>query len=299
MKTFWTLIIVLMASTGVLLAKRGDNPPNTPNTPNTATRTPAHDASNAPERPDLQPQPRSAPQNAEEPENTEPSTLPENITITPDSEPAPATDADDTTIVDVGIPDEPFDPTTLFGDPTPFANDDAVASAAADHDDDDTDTSPEATNTKTLNERYPLTGDGTAESPYVISFDMLIAVEHDYAPKIEGKAEIPEWIKVLDGKHVSITGFVAFPFLSATADECMVMLNQWDGCCIGVPPTPYDAVEVQFTQPLDLNRGVPNYGTLTGIFRTDPYLVNGWLIGLYVMDNATLINSGSKNQSGF
>ena len=28
-------------------------------------------------------------------------------------------------------------------------------------------------------------------------------------------------------------------------NEALVMLNQWDGCCIGVPPTPYDAVEVR------------------------------------------------------
>ncbi len=297
MKTFWTLIIVLMASTGVLLAKRSDNPPNTANT---SARTPARDASKARERPDVQPQPRSTPEDAE---NTEPSTLPESTALTPESEPAQATDADDTTTAHLGIPDEPFDPTTLFGDPTPFPDDHAVANAAPDHEDtapaDDVDTPAKASDARSLHERYPITGDGTAESPYVITFDMLIAVEHNYAPKIEGKAEIPEWIKVLDGKHVSITGFVAFPFLSATADECMVMLNQWDGCCIGVPPTPYDAVEVQFTQPLDLNRGVPNYGTLSGVFRTDPYLINGWLIGLYVMDNAEIINSGSKNQSGF
>lgn len=150
-----------------------------------------------------------------------------------------------------------------------------------------------------LNDRYRVTGEGTAESPYVVSFDALIAVEHEYAPREEGKTEIPEWIRTLDGKHVSITGFVAFPFLAATADECMVMLNQWDGCCIGVPPTPYDAVEVQFAEPLDLNRGIPNYGTITGVFRTDPFLTNGWLIGLYVMDEARLVNSGSRNQGGF
>ncbi len=300
MKAFWALILVLMGSTGVLLAKRGDN---LPNSASTSTLSPARDVSRAQERPEARPQSRGAPESAEDAENTEPGMRSESTTIAPAGDPGRGDGAGGSAAVDVGISDEPFDPTTLFGDPTPFADDDAVSSAASDHEDttaaDDADTAPEAANTMSLSERYTLVGDGTAESPYVITFDMLVAVEHDYAPKVEGKTEIPEWIKVLDGKHVSITGFIAFPFLSATADECMVMLNQWDGCCIGVPPTPYDAVEVQFAEALDLNQGIPNYGTISGVFRTDPYLVNGWLIGLYIMDDATLSNSGSKNQTGF
>ncbi|MFG0259842.1 MAG: hypothetical protein ACF8LK_05760, partial [Phycisphaerales bacterium JB041] len=69
-----------------------------------------------------------------------------------------------------------------------------------------------------LNGRYRVPGEGTAESPYEITFDMLVAVEQEYAPKEEGKKEIPEWINTLNGKHVNITGFVAFPFLAATAN---------------------------------------------------------------------------------
>jgi hypothetical protein len=150
-----------------------------------------------------------------------------------------------------------------------------------------------------LNDRHRVTGEGTAAKPYIVSWDALLALESEYEPKTEGKKQIPEWITALDGKHVSITGFIAFPFIAPSAEECMVMLNQWDGCCIGVPPTPYDAVEVKLAEPIDLQQGVVNYGTITGVFRTDPYLVNGWLIGLYVMDEAKLTNAGGKNAPGF
>ncbi len=27
------------------------------------------------------------------------------------------------------------------------------------------------------------------------------------------------------------------------AKELMVMLNKWDGCCVGLPPTPFDSIE--------------------------------------------------------
>lgn len=305
MKFFWALIVVLVAATGVLLAMRGSDQPSTANTVTTAGVPNAR----AQDMGTQQIEPAAVAVEAVEPgAEVEPQGLP----VTDAADPAPAADEAGEVVVEVGIPELPVDPATLEGEPAPLSEDAAVASDAAEAADavvaDETATADaageaadaeDAEDALMLNDRYRVTGEGTAESPYQIDFDMLVAVEQDYAPKEEGKKEIPEWINVLNGKHVNITGFVAFPFLAATANECMVMLNQWDGCCIGVPPTPYDAVEVQFAEPLDLNRGIPNYGTLSGVFRTDPYLVNGWLIGLYVMDDAKIIDSGSRNQAGF
>lgn len=301
MKVFWALIVVLVATTGVLLAMRGDDRPNAANTMATAGASNAGTPNRAAQQ--IEPDAKT-PDTAEQGAEAEPEGIPQ-------SDPAVAMDEGAEVVVDVGIPELPVDPETLEGEPAPLSDDAAVASDAPEAGVADeaaaVETTADATaNTEEaaggalmLNDRYRVTGEGTAESPYQIDFDMLVAVEQDYAPKEEGKKEIPEWINALNGKHVNITGFVAFPFLAATANECMVMLNQWDGCCIGVPPTPYDAVEVQFAEPLDLNRGIPNYGTLSGVFRTDPYLVNGWLIGLYVMDDAKIIDSGSRNQAGF
>jgi hypothetical protein len=237
--------------------------------------------------------------------------LTEPIAITPEStrtenpnETPSDTAAEEPVVVDIGVADESTDPAEFQGEPAPLGEDAAVDSAETEAlDETDTVTNAEGESetayTLMLDERYGITGQGTAEDPYAIDFDMLVALEQDYEPKVPGKTDVPEWIKPLDDKRVIITGFIGFPFISPSADECMVMLNQWDGCCIGVPPTPYDAVEVQLAEPIDLQQGIINYGTLTGVFRTDPYLVNGWLIGLYVLDEARLESGGSKNQEGF
>ena len=90
----------------------------------------------------------------------------------------------------------------------------------------------------------------------------------------------------LDEKWVRIAGYVLIPFGAESATELLVMLNMWDGCCIGVPPTAYDAIEVGLTDPLEMDlRKWFNYGTITGKMDVDPYLVNGWLMGLYLIDD--------------
>ena len=67
------------------------------------------------------------------------------------------------------------------------------------------------------------------------------------------------------------------------------MLNQWDGCCIGIPPTPYDAIEVSLEKAIPpAQRHSINFGTLTGKLLVSPYLVENWLVGLYLMDDATV-----------
>jgi hypothetical protein len=75
--------------------------------------------------------------------------------------------------------------------------------------------------------------------------------------------------------------------------EILCMLNQWDGCCIGVPPSPYDAIEVQLVEPIKPNRRHAfQFGTVTGRLRVDPMLVENWLVGLYRMEEAELKQEG-------
>jgi hypothetical protein len=135
--------------------------------------------------------------------------------------------------------------------------------------------------------KWLIKGKGTVEEPYQVSWDQLVAVQEDYAPK-EGRETIPAHIKMLDGKQVQITGNVAFPLMMDDAEECLVMLNQWDGCCIGIPPTPYDAIEVKLKEVVKGDARMTTFGTLKGRLRVEPHLVGGWLVGLYLMDQATL-----------
>lgn len=135
---------------------------------------------------------------------------------------------------------------------------------------------------------FNIPGAGTKESPYEVTWELLVSASDTYIPRL-GEKVIPQRIAMLHGKYVRISGFIAFPLVTTESDECLVMLNQWDGCCIGVPPSPYDAVEVKLSTPADNSkRHIVRIGTIEGILRVDPYLVERWLVGLYTMDSATL-----------
>ncbi len=138
-----------------------------------------------------------------------------------------------------------------------------------------------------FDDKYIVKGKGTQEDPYKVTWDQLVSAQNEYAPK-EGRKTIPPRIQALNDKWLDITGYVAFPLMTAEADELLSMMNQWDGCCIGVPPTPYDAVEVRLVNSVSGNARLTTYGSVKGKFKVDPHLVGGWLVGLYVMDQAKL-----------
>jgi len=140
----------------------------------------------------------------------------------------------------------------------------------------------------TADGKYVIQGMGTKEEPYEVTWEILMSASDTYIPRL-GQKEIPQRIAMLNGAYIRISGFVAFPLVTTETTECLVMLNQWDGCCIGVPPSPYDAIEVKLLTPADNSkRHIVRVGTLEGIFHIDPYVVEKWLVGLYTMDNAEL-----------
>ena len=102
--------------------------------------------------------------------------------------------------------------------------------------------------------------------------------------------KISEGVAMLDGKHVRLNGFIAFPMMVQQPRELLSMLNQWDGCCIGVPPTPYDAVEVRLKDKVTGQKRFMTAGSVEGIFRVKPYLTGKWLVGLWVMDEGEIVN---------
>ena len=142
--------------------------------------------------------------------------------------------------------------------------------------------------------KYEIRGLGTPESPYRVSWECLASASESYMPRLH-ENEIPQRIALLHGKVLEIDGYQAFPLMVSETKELIVMLNQWDGCCIGVPPTPYDAVEVKLLEPA--NRGgrhaAFNFGGVRGTFRVDPYLVENWLVGLYILEGAQMVE-GAK-----
>lgn len=128
-------------------------------------------------------------------------------------------------------------------------------------------------------------GSGTQGEPYVLSWDVLKSIEKSYKPK-HGQDKLPDWLDLLDGKFVSLEGHTLVPVVATTTRELLVMQNPWDGCCIGVPPTPYDAVEVVLNHDVDFGNSAVGYGSVQGTFYLDPYIVDGWVLGLYIIEDA-------------
>lgn len=141
---------------------------------------------------------------------------------------------------------------------------------------------------------YEIRGKGTAESPYRVSWECLASASESYMPRLNER-EIPQRVAMLDGKVVEIEGYLAFPLMVSETKELLVMLNQWDGCCIGVPPTPYDAIEVKLLEPAKRGgrHATFNFGGVRGTLRVDPYLVENWLVGLYILEGARMVE-GAK-----
>jgi hypothetical protein len=140
-----------------------------------------------------------------------------------------------------------------------------------------------------INEKFVVRGKGTSDEPFVVPWELLVSAEEVFDPASK-KNTIPERVAMLDGKRVKLDGYVAFPLMSPKPKELLSMLNQWDGCCIGVPPTPYDAVEVKLTKIVTGDARHAITGSVVGEFKVAPYVTKGkdiaWLVGFYVMENA-------------
>jgi len=133
--------------------------------------------------------------------------------------------------------------------------------------------------------RFVVKGLGTHDHPYEIPWELMTSVEQLFDPR-SGKKEIPGRVAFLNAKHVRVSGYIAFPVLLKQPRELLAMLNQWDGCCIGVPPTPYDAVEVQLNKAVTGNNLTAIAGGVVGLFQVKPYVMGDWLVGLYLMEKA-------------
>ncbi len=136
--------------------------------------------------------------------------------------------------------------------------------------------------------KYIVAGSGTKDDPFQITWDLLLLAAQTYVPR-EGRSDIPPQLKAIDGAHIRIEGYFAFPLASTDAREVLFMLNMWDGCCIGVPPSPYDAIEVRLKDSMgDGRKQYVNYGTLSGVIKVDPYVQEGWLLGMYLMHDGVI-----------
>lgn len=143
-----------------------------------------------------------------------------------------------------------------------------------------------------IDERFTVTGSGTEGDPYILPWSMMMSASETFNPS-RGKLVLPERVTMFDGSWVRFEGNFAIPFAERFVRELLLMQHPWDGCCLGVPPTPYDAVEVALASPIESR---PQFGLVTGRLKVDPFVRGQWLYGMYLMEGARLARGSGASE---
>lgn len=138
-----------------------------------------------------------------------------------------------------------------------------------------------------LDGRFRITGNGSADDPYRISWELLTSASATVDPA-RGLLEAPPWVRLLDGTYIEISAYYSTPVRVRRASSVLLTLNRWDGCCIGLPPTPFDAIDASLREPIDMNAlHLISFGTFRGRLVVEPLVAAQYLLGLYRIEDAT------------
>lgn len=138
-----------------------------------------------------------------------------------------------------------------------------------------------------LDGRFRVIGNGSPDDPYRVSWELLTSA----APYIDAAQKAltpPPWVRVLDGTTIEISGYYSTAVRVTMARNLLLTLNRWDGCCIGLPPTPFDAIDMTMRQPMSM-QGLHlfRFGTFRGRLTIAPFETAGFLLGLYKLEDTT------------
>lgn len=133
--------------------------------------------------------------------------------------------------------------------------------------------------------RFEVIGNGTERDPYRVKWDVLATANEGMAP--DGSQLVPPpWIAAIDGSWIEIAGYVSTPVVAETTSEVLFTKNRWDGCCIGIPPTPFDSIEVRLAQPLAFSdKHALRFGVLRGRLSVSPWVLAGVVLGVYRLEH--------------
>lgn len=138
---------------------------------------------------------------------------------------------------------------------------------------------------------FTIRGSGTERDPYLVTWELLASASSEL-DAAAGRFTVPGRIADLRGAWVRISGYWAPPLQVFEARELMVMLNKWDGCCIGLPPTPFDSIEATLSRSVQVQgKHLFRFGTITGRLEVEPFVAGTFLLGLYRLQDAVLESS--------
>lgn len=139
-----------------------------------------------------------------------------------------------------------------------------------------------------LDWRFRIVGNGRVDDPYRISWELLTS-SNSYVDAAVKALTPPPWVRALDGTYIEISGYYSTAVRVSAAKNLLLTLNRWDGCCIGLPPTPFDAVDMDMRAPV-MMQGLHlfRFGTFRGRLVVSPFETGGFLLGLYRLEDTTL-----------
>ncbi|RLS62827.1 MAG: hypothetical protein DWH97_11075 [Planctomycetota bacterium] len=140
-----------------------------------------------------------------------------------------------------------------------------------------------------LDKRFRVIGGGRDDDPYRISWELLTSASA-YIDPAQLAVTPPPWIRLLDDTVVEISGYYSTPLRVDRTKSLMLTLNRWDGCCVGLPPTPFDAIDLVLREPMEM-KGLHllRFGTFRGRMRVEVFEAAGYLIGLYRIEDAVFV----------
>ncbi len=142
--------------------------------------------------------------------------------------------------------------------------------------------------------RYTILGSGTELDPYRITWELLKSA-YETMDLNGPRVTPPKRLEMLNGTYVQISGYLAPPLWGQETKELLVLFNRWDGCCIGLPPTPFDCIEAQLSAPMKLGAAhTISFGTIRGKFIVEPFKAGTFLIGLYRLEEAQTDETKSR-----
>jgi hypothetical protein len=137
-----------------------------------------------------------------------------------------------------------------------------------------------------LDARFAVPGNGSEQDPFVLTWPLLASAS-ETVDAAAGRLTPPPHIGFLSGQWVQISAFLAPPLWGETTSELLVMKNRWDGCCIGLPPTPFDCIEATLAAPVTLGaKHSISFGTVRGRLVVEAFTAGSFLIGLYRLESA-------------
>lgn len=138
-----------------------------------------------------------------------------------------------------------------------------------------------------LDGRYRIVGNGRPDDPYRISWELLTSASRYVDPARDALVP-PPWVRALDGSYVEISAYYSSAVRVQFARHLLLTLNRWDGCCVGLPPTAFDAIDVSTRETVAMDGiHLVRFGTFRGRLVVEPFHAAGHLLGLYRLEDAT------------